>query len=107
MISLELNDVARIDRQLCGRCARQGDPGSCMAIASLDDTLMRAALPKPLIRLLQDKYPPHRPLPRRLGLALIKWAQTYVALRQAQQRRLLLKKEQQQEKLLAFTDRRD
>ena len=78
-----------------------------MAIASLDDTLMRAALPKTLIRLLQDKYPAHRPLPRRLGQVLIKWAQTYVVWRQAQQRRQLLKKEQQQEKLLAFADRRD
>ena len=107
MISLELNDVARIDRQLCGRCGRQGDPGSCMAIASLEDTLMSAALPKVLIRFLQDRYPAHRPLPRRLGQVLIKWAQGYVALRQAQQRRLLLKKEQQQEKLLAFTGRRD
>ncbi len=31
----------RIDRQLIGRCARQGDPGSAVAIVALDDTVLR------------------------------------------------------------------
>jgi len=107
VISLELNDAARIDRQLFGRCARQGDPGSCIAIASLEDTLMQEALPKALIKLIQGRHPPHRPLPQRLGHLLTLWAQSRVAWRQAQQRRQLMKKEQQQEKMLAFTRRRD
>ncbi|MBE0535450.1 MAG: preprotein translocase subunit SecA [Phycisphaerae bacterium] len=37
VISAEPNESARIDRQLFGRCARQGDPGSAQAIISLDD----------------------------------------------------------------------
>ena len=37
VIAAEHNESARIDRQLFGRCARQGDPGSCQAIVSLED----------------------------------------------------------------------
>jgi preprotein translocase subunit SecA len=37
VLSAELNESARIDRQLFGRCARQGDPGSAQAIVSLED----------------------------------------------------------------------
>ena len=37
VISCEKNVSARIDRQLAGRCGRQGDPGSFEAILSLDD----------------------------------------------------------------------
>jgi len=37
VIAAEHNESARIDRQLFGRCARQGDPGSAQAIVSLED----------------------------------------------------------------------
>jgi len=37
VIASERNESARIDRQLFGRCARQGDPGSAQAIACLED----------------------------------------------------------------------
>lgn len=41
----ESNDFARIDRQLVGRCARQGDPGSVQRYVAFDDELMRRFLP--------------------------------------------------------------
>ncbi len=41
VILTEFHDSQRIDRQLVGRCARQGDPGSSVAIVALDDTLFR------------------------------------------------------------------
>lgn len=41
----EPNDLARIDRQLVGRCARQGDPGSVQCFASLEDEVFRRFLP--------------------------------------------------------------
>ena len=44
VICTERHDSGRIDRQLFGRCARQGDPGSCQAILSLDDDLPAAHL---------------------------------------------------------------
>ena len=37
VIAAERNQSGRIDRQLFGRCARQGDPGSAQAIISLED----------------------------------------------------------------------
>ncbi len=37
VIATERHESGRIDRQLFGRCARQGDPGSAQAIVSLDD----------------------------------------------------------------------
>jgi preprotein translocase subunit SecA len=39
VIATELHDAKRIDRQLFGRCGRQGDPGSFEAIISLEDNL--------------------------------------------------------------------
>jgi preprotein translocase subunit SecA len=39
VILTEFHESARIDRQLFGRCARQGDPGSVEAIVSLEDEL--------------------------------------------------------------------
>jgi preprotein translocase subunit SecA len=41
VILTERHDAARIDRQLNGRCGRQGDPGSFEAILSLEDPLVR------------------------------------------------------------------
>lgn len=41
VICTELHDAARIDRQLIGRCGRQGDPGSYRQYLSLDDEILR------------------------------------------------------------------
>ncbi len=41
VIGTEFHDSRRIDRQLFGRCARQGDPGSYELILSLEDELAR------------------------------------------------------------------
>jgi preprotein translocase subunit SecA len=46
VVATERHEARRIDRQLFGRCARQGDPGSAQAFSSLDDELMQKhALP--------------------------------------------------------------
>lgn len=44
VICTELHDAARIDRQLIGRCGRQGDPGSYRQCLSLDDDILRSGL---------------------------------------------------------------
>ncbi|NQT93321.1 MAG: SEC-C domain-containing protein, partial [Lentisphaerae bacterium] len=41
VIGSERHEARRIDRQLRGRCARQGDPGSSRFYVSLEDNLMR------------------------------------------------------------------
>lgn len=46
VIATERHEAHRIDRQLFGRCARQGDPGSAQAIVSLEDELVRRHAPR-------------------------------------------------------------
>ncbi|MGE0757986.1 MAG: preprotein translocase subunit SecA [Pirellulaceae bacterium] len=43
VICTELHDAARIDRQLAGRCGRQGDPGTVRQYLALDDDIIRSA----------------------------------------------------------------
>jgi preprotein translocase subunit SecA len=40
VIGTERHEAARIDRQLIGRTARQGDPGSCQFFLSLEDEIL-------------------------------------------------------------------
>lgn len=42
VIATERHEAGRIDRQLFGRCGRQGDPGSCRAYVSMQDELLAA-----------------------------------------------------------------
>ena len=44
IISLSANDSKRVERQLIGRCARQGDPGSFQKIYSLEDPILKENL---------------------------------------------------------------
>ena len=44
VICTEMHDSARIDRQLTGRCGRQGDPGTHRQFLALDDDLLMAGL---------------------------------------------------------------
>lgn len=44
VICTELHDSARIDRQLAGRCGRQGDPGEVRTYQALDDDILRTGL---------------------------------------------------------------
>jgi len=45
VIGTERHEAARIDRQLIGRAARQGDPGSCQFFLSLEDELLEGLGP--------------------------------------------------------------
>jgi preprotein translocase subunit SecA len=42
VLMTERHEAGRIDRQLAGRCGRQGEPGSCEAFLSLEDPLLEA-----------------------------------------------------------------
>ena len=44
VICTEMHDSSRIDRQLLGRCGRQGDPGTYRQYLALDDDLLLAGL---------------------------------------------------------------
>ncbi len=44
VILTEMHDSARIDRQLAGRCGRQGDPGTYCVYLALDDDILLGGL---------------------------------------------------------------
>ena len=44
VICTEMHDASRIDRQLIGRCGRQGDPGTYRQYLALDDDLLLGGL---------------------------------------------------------------
>jgi preprotein translocase subunit SecA len=46
VLGTERHDARRIDRQLAGRAGRQGDPGSCQFILSLEDELLEGLGPE-------------------------------------------------------------
>jgi len=52
VIATERHETGRIDRQLWGRCGRQGDPGSVQVHVSMDDELFRRFLPEPVLKTL-------------------------------------------------------
>lgn len=61
VIATEFHESARVDRQLYGRCARQGDPGYVYHYASLEDDVVTRFVPgwirTNLIKALRAKLP--------------------------------------------------
>jgi preprotein translocase subunit SecA len=51
VVGTERHESRRIDRQLAGRCARQGDPGYCQFFVSLEDEIIEAFGEKPAARI--------------------------------------------------------
>lgn len=62
VVSVERNDSKRIDRQLIGRAGRQGDPGSAIGFAALDDVLVKRYGPKLSKKLAAAASPTRRRL---------------------------------------------
>ncbi|WP_269537945.1 preprotein translocase subunit SecA [Cerasicoccus fimbriatus] len=57
VLGTERNESRRIDRQLRGRCSRQGDPGRTKFYVSLEDDLMRLfANAGPISKILQSTF---------------------------------------------------
>jgi preprotein translocase subunit SecA len=101
----ECHESARIDRQLFGRCARQGDPGSCQMLVALDDELFRTFAPW-LTRFVRNASATTRRLPLTLWLLRVA-AQTAAERRNARIRADNLKLDRRLEKTLAFSGQHD
>jgi preprotein translocase subunit SecA len=95
VVATEIHSSARIDRQLVGRCGRQGDPGSYRFFLSLEDELLRCLLPRQLDRVrAQGAAVGSAELPSRF-LAVFRRAQRLLERLNARQRKLMLKHEDQ------------
>jgi preprotein translocase subunit SecA len=101
VIATERHEAGRIDRQLYGRCGRQGDPGSFQYLVSLEDGLITQSPWRGLV--------PYVPaLGRRTGMfgrLLVRWAQRSAERRHGRIRRQLLRLDEQMGRMLAFSGR--
>jgi preprotein translocase subunit SecA len=100
VICTELHDSARIDRQLMGRCGRQGDPGTVRQYMSLDDDVLRTGFgPETAEKMtalgLKEGSSPQR------YLGLLKRGQRKVERRHLRDRMILLHHEKERKKMQA------
>jgi preprotein translocase subunit SecA len=101
----ERHEARRIDRQLFGRCGRQGDPGSYQVFGSLEDELVLQRFRRGLLRVLGIFGRGGRALPHWLGVWVVSRAQAAAERHHRRSRRQLLKADEQLADLLAFTGR--
>jgi preprotein translocase subunit SecA len=104
VILTEFHESKRIDRQLYGRGARQGDPGSCEALVSIEDEIF-ARFASPARRPLGGLAPGRDELPGRAA-ALLRWiAQTQAERVHARVRLDTVRQEARMERMMAFAGR--
>ena len=102
VILTEYHETQRVDRQLFGRCARQGDPGSCAALVSLEDDLFTTHAPW-ATQAARWRLASGQALSPRAIDTLRRVAQAHAQRLHAQVRLNTFKQDQQLEQLLSFS----
>ena len=105
VIATERHDARRIDRQLFGRCGRQGDPGSFECFASLEDDVIAAYLASPWGWLARRVLAHDASSGGRLSNLIASLAQRRTESKYFQMRRTLLKFDESMEEAMAFSGR--
>ena len=97
VICTEMHESARIDRQLIGRCGRQGDPGTYRQYLALDDELLEKAFgPKRARRYRERGLKEKTPAGCR---RLFQRAQHRVEIKSFRNRKIMLHYEKEQKKM--------
>ena len=104
MILTEYHESARVDRQLFGRAARQGDPGSCEACVSLADELYVQHAPR-LARLVRKMNSEGAVLGTAATIILRLLAQARAEKKNAAVRRQAIRQDETMSPALAFSGR--
>lgn len=105
VVATERHEARRIDRQLFGRCGRQGDPGTCQAMVSLEDelvTLLAGRLKRMAIRAGVNSGDQGSSV---MGRLLFRKAQMAAERLHAKMRRDLFRMDEQMDDSLAFSGR--
>lgn len=106
VIATERHEARRIDRQLFGRCGRQGDPGTSEAVVSLEDELVTVYVSKPLQWLAAAVLrKPGTFIGRWIGKVLFHRTQRRAERVHARMRHDLLRMDEQMGDALAFSGR--
>jgi preprotein translocase subunit SecA len=105
VILTERHEAGRIDRQLEGRSARQGDPGGFEAILSLEDAILVNFKGGLAERLLMAWSRTRLPYARHATSAWIRYAQWRTEKEQSAVRHLLLKADRHLSTTLSFSGR--
>ncbi len=101
VILAEQHESKRIDRQLQGRCARQGDPGSVRTYVSVEDDLLQGNLPSVLLKILTRRV--NQPLEMtRVTATCIAHAQKVAQQKTFQQRKAVLESDKWLSEALSF-----
>ena len=103
VISCEKNISARIDRQLAGRCGRQGDPGSYEAILSLQDAFIEKRFGRMARVAAKFTDKAHRVKPQWLGRLMMSFTQMMSEYQYRQIRNAMMKVDRKREAMLAFS----
>ncbi len=103
VIATERHESGRIDRQLFGRCARQGDPGSAQAFMSADDELIQRFVPAAMRNRLASALKTKTPGTSRLAEAALFHAQRAAQRLAYRQRRNVLQMDTWLEEALSFS----
>jgi preprotein translocase subunit SecA len=103
VIATERHESQRVDRQLFGRSARQGDPGSAQAFMSLEDDLFQRYLPRSVIKWLSKTAQQNRPLSGIKTQIGIKYAQNTAEKLAYKMRKSVLKTDDWMEDSLGFS----
>jgi preprotein translocase subunit SecA len=103
VLATERHDAQRIDRQLFGRCGRQGQPGTYEAFISLEDELLRTHAAALAGWLAARRLDPGAGIGRSLGALLFRYTQRTTERRHFVIRRDLLKLDESMDRALAFS----
>jgi len=103
VIATERHEAGRVDRQLFGRCGRQGDPGSYECFTSVEDELISVHCPRWLARIAARALHGTPGVGQRLGRVTGWIAQRRAERRHAVARRDLLHTEERLAEALGFT----
>jgi preprotein translocase subunit SecA len=105
VIATELHEARRIDRQLFGRCGRQGDPGTCEALVSIQDELPKLHSHGVWKLLSRAAANPGQSFPSALRTLNLRVAQRSAERLHRRMRRDLLKIDEHLSSTLAFSGR--
>lgn len=105
VIATECHESPRIDRQLFGRAARQGDPGSAVAFVSMEDELVIRYTAAPVRRAVTANLGRRLPGSRAMALALVHKAQSAAERLAFKQRKEVLRMDTWLEESLSFAYR--